>query len=474
MAQCPPHSALPNQRKPRLLTSTTPLHPFTPPHTPSDDLTRELEQQVITTLDVVLLAGLNDPRYKELIPLFKNNTGGLFQQRRVYDMLWGYNFVVPLPDGLKPLIFPYTGIQPNDTALEVALARHSPTRMATGAHKWQDTMSYVEWDGGNNLVCCQEGVLGESGVAQDATCAPAWGTSDASSIRGIFGTAAHPFLTPGETIDLATYPFGIYRHWPLQCAAVAQPAGPPPGLGDASDLTAAMGACDSYDVRGIRLLKFALPQWVMGNASVSAEEAAAYRVSGASGVIGVSQCVTAAPIFISRPNFLYASNSLRDALDPTFPPAVPALHDSYLGIEPLTGQVLDFHFRLGFNAYVQPITVQPLVPMTYFENVTAGFLPLGWGMQESTISAPQASTFLASVYAPLRINAGVKWAGLGLGCAGAALLALGLGLCARRTWLQRSRGEGGEGLAYRAAEEEDTSDALLAEYRIKPIRGLVN
>jgi hypothetical protein len=443
----------------------------------SDDLTRQLEQELITTPDIVLLAALNNPAFRDVIPLIKGNTGALFQRRRVYDVLWGYLDETPLPAGLPNLTLAYQGIQPNDTSLAEALARHSPTRMATGAHRPQDTMNFIQWDGGDNLVCCSGGVLGEAGVANDASCAPAWRTSDASAVRGIFGTAAHPFLDPAETVDLATYPFGIYRHWPLQCAPTGAPAGPPRGLDDHSDLTAAMGACDSYSVRGISLLRYSLPAWVMGNASVSPGEAAGYGIDGPSGVLGVAQCVTDAPIYITRPYFLYGSESLRGALNgSTFPPGDPALHDSFLGIEPLTGQVLDFHFRLGFSVRVQPETVQALglLPMTYFEDVAPAYLPLGWGMQESTVSQAQADTFLAAVYAPLRLNAGAKAAGVGLGAAGGALLAAGLAWAAWRRWgggggggAAAAAAGGGAGSALEAGGGSGAEEGLLQEYSIK-------
>jgi hypothetical protein len=394
-----------------------------------DALTLELEQRMMTTVDVVLLAALRDPRFRDLIPLIKNDTGALFTRRRVRDMLWGY-----VDPTLLNNAFP--GIQPNDTSLDEALAQHSPTRMYTGAHVPGQTMEYVEWDGHNNLVCCQGGILGEHGVEEDATCAPAFGGAsspqrDASRIRGVFGTAVHPFFSPEETFHIATYPFGIYRHWPMQCAPGG--SGPPAALNDGSDLTASIGGCDSYNQKGVSLLKFSMPTWALGNASQSLDEAQGYGISGPSGVYGVSQCVTQAPIFISRPNFLYASNSLRDALDADFPAAVPALHETFVGMEPITGQILEFHFRLGVNVRVEPITVHTLgLPVTYFEYVAPAYIPLGWGKQESLMSDSQAQAFLTQVYTPLKACVGSRWVGLALISLGGCLVLWDLAMWARK------------------------------------------
>lgn len=142
----------------------------------------------------------------------------------------------------------------------------------------------------------------------------------------------------------------------IQCEAVSSPAGPGWTLNDGSPLTENIGACDSYVVNGVSMLKFSLPSWAMGNSSVSSSEAQGYGINGPSGVLGVGQCEQYAPIYFSRPNFLYASTSLPESVEGLVE-GDPSKHGSWLGVEPLTGQVLDFHFRLGFNVLVKPITV---------------------------------------------------------------------------------------------------------------------
>lgn len=139
----------------------------------------------------------------------KGDSGALFKRLTPAQLLWGY-----VDHTLLDNKFP--GIQPNDTSLIEALAQHGHTRISTGAHRPQTTMEYLEWSSGNQLVCCDGFIAGEAGTDVEKKCAPAWGTYEANSVKGIFGSAAHPDVHPDETLNLATYPFGILRHWPLQ------------------------------------------------------------------------------------------------------------------------------------------------------------------------------------------------------------------------------------------------------------------
>jgi hypothetical protein len=270
----------------------------------------------------------------------------------------------------------------------------------------------------------------------DASCAPAYATNDASAIRGIFGTAWHPFVGNDETtVTLATYPFSIPRHWPLVCGAGGP--GRPPSLNDGTDFTAAIGGCDSYEVQGISLRRYTLPPWVMGNASVSPAEAAAFNNSGPSGLLDISRCQQRAPIFLSKPYFLHVSDSVVGGVVGLRPPS-EALDGSWLGIEPLTGQVLDFNFQLAINVQLEPITVHPPIldkSFTYFDKVKPVYIPIGTGVQQSIMSDAQGDTFKSQVYAPVHAAVALRWTGVTLAAAG-ALLAAG---CAGAAWRKGRR-----------------------------------
>ena len=406
---------------PRRITRLTPLLSHLGPA--SDAATLALEQVPITTLNVILLAALREPalimdELPEAFPATKAHSYW-FPRLPARDIIWGYT------DTVLGQHFP--GMQQNDTSFAYAMAQHSRHRIATGKFDPGRGMEYLEWNGNSELLCCAVGPAGEANAG--TPCAPIWNGYDASGFRGSFGTAFHTFIDPGETLQIATYPFGIYRHWPLVCGNVG--GGPGAGvLSDGTALTAAIGGCDSYTVQGVHLLRFALPAWVMGNASIDAVEAAAYNISGPSGVLNVTACEQNAPILLSRPHFLSASPALAAAVT-GLAPADPALHDSWLGIEPLTGQTIDFQFRVQINAVVQPVTARPFLaaPFTFFEGLAGPIVfPIGWGEQQSSATPFQGNLVTGMIYTPLRAAAALHWGGIVIA---AAALAVGFVFAAR-------------------------------------------
>lgn len=405
-----------------------------------DDATRALELAPITNVHVLLLAALRSTQADVIPALFPWTKEPLaaFVTRPARDWLWGY--IETRFDGLVPA---FPGLQGNDTSLESALLQHSPTRMATGSKRSEVAYEYLAFDGGAELVCCPNGVRGEAGAG--TPCAPLWTGYDASVIRGSYGNNFHPFVSPTETLWLATYPFGIYRAWPLQCSASG---GSGPGwLYEGSSLSSAIGACNSYSHLDISLLRFTIPPFVLGNASVSAAEARAYNVSGPSGIIDVSACESGAPIVLSFPRFLQGSDSLRDAIDglgsPTFED-----HGSWVGVDPVTGGVLDLVFRVGINARIKPTTTDPFgFPFTYFSTIPETIVPLGWGAQVSGATPAQAAAFVQSVYVPLRGLAAARWGGAALGAV-ALLAGIACHIRARRLVPARSRDDEDDGASY--------------------------
>lgn len=387
---------------------------------PADEATRVLQDQVITTINVLLLAALNsNSGFSSLVPFLPKfwDHNALFTQRTIADMLWGYT-----DSDLAGFKFP--GLQPNDTSADYALSQHSTIRVNTGKFDKNSAWDYVEWDGMDSLQCCKNGPQGETGSPASGQCVPAWNTFDAGMIHGSSGSNWHLNIDPSETLYIATYDFGILRTWPLECSNV----GNGPGAGffyDASPLTANIGGCDSYDKDGISVLKFALPTWVLGNASVDYIEAQGYGIQGPSGILNQTLCETYAPIFLSRPHFLHGSDQLLNGIK-GLTPGDPSIHDSWIGIEPVTGQVLDFQFRIGINAFVEPTSVVDVLntTITYFPNVTSVYVPLGWGEQRSGATPNQANQFKSQVYFGLKILAAFRWGGVSLAVVGLILAAM--------------------------------------------------
>lgn len=403
-----------------------PPPPRSPPHryqyyTPADDATRALELASVTNIDVLVQAALRSSSaalVPDLFPFIRAPLAA-FTTRSARDFLWGY--VDSRFNGLLP---PFPGLQVNDSSLGFALAQHSPTRMATGSKVSARAYDYLEFDGSTQMECCAGSPRGEAGTA-GASCAPLWSGYDANIIRGGYGTNFHPFLDAGETLHLATYPFGIYRSWPLECSG----SGPGPGwLNEGSALTASLGACDSYTKNGLSLLRFSLPPSALGNASVSPQDARDYNITGPSGIIDVSACETGAPIVLSLPNFLHGSDSLRDAID-GLPPATIDADGTWIGVDPISGAALDVIVRIGINAHVKSISLVPVggAEEEFFAwaNGSGVVIPLGRGEQASGATPAQAAKFASAIYTPLRGAAAARWGGIVLAVAGlCAALAL--------------------------------------------------
>jgi len=399
------------------------LYAWYEPATPAD---AALARAPIVSADLVLLAALNanQPLSGTVPDLYPQSLapGALFLTRPASDWLFGFDHPY-LPDPAAPLsgrMARFPGVATNDSSVAAAAAAHSPSRVATGAGADAGaTMAFLAYDGATTTTCCRAGLAGEAGAAASGNCGPPFGTYEGDAVRGNVGTQFHPLVDPGETLLLSTNDFGMYRAWPMVCAGGS--ALGPGWLDDASDLTARIGGCDAYDVRGVRLNRYSLPREALGNASVSAAEAAAFNITGPSGVLNQTSCEQYAPVFISRPFFLYGSDSLRDALEPLPVTPTEAAHGSFMGVEPVSGRVLDFAFRAQINALLRPTSVVGLggQVFNYFSGVAPAHVPLLWGEQHARLTPDQAAVFTGELYVGLRVLAGVRWAGAALAVAAA-------------------------------------------------------
>lgn len=90
---------------------------------------------------------------------------------------------------------------------------------------------------------------------------------------------------------------------------------------------------------------------------------------------------------MSKPMFLGASNALRDGIVGLATPDA-GLHDTWLGVEPISGQTLDYHFRLGESTNSWGGT--PPRPRTFVESrptVLLSYLPIQPRVQPLTFTS---------------------------------------------------------------------------------------
>jgi len=111
-----------------------------------------------------------------------------------------------------------------------------------------------------------------------------------------------------------------------------------------------------------------------------------------SGTFNISTCSYGAPILLSRPHFLNADESLRDATVGLS--ANPAEHDSYIDIEPVTGMTLGVKAGLQMNVKIIPDETVPKAA-----GLRDFVYPLAYFMDESKLEDPEAIERLKSIIA---------------------------------------------------------------------------
>lgn len=133
------------------------------------------------------------------------------------------------------------------------------------------------------------------------------------------------------------------------------------------------------------------------------------------------RCSWGAPVFLSKPRFLDCSDELAAGVVGLGDPD-RSKHDTSLGVEPTSGQTLDFHWRLAANMHVAP--VPGYLGFTFFDSVTPVYVPVMWADRYGTANADQVSLFKGRVYFALDLIMGAKWGGLAVALvSGLALLA---------------------------------------------------
>jgi hypothetical protein len=248
----------------------------------------------------------------------------LFVNRTVEEVIFGWED--PLLEIIHALLLPdlptrYPGLQGNDSSPAEAAAKHGRDRMYTGLLTQNLARELVEWDGSPEMLCCAYGPCGDAGSGNSSSGVLPWHTDSAEQIQGSWGDQFHFGVGDDDVLRVSTHGFGIYRWWPLRRTS-------------------------SYDVQGVTVSRFAMPTGTLGNDSVDPDEARAYDIHGPSGLLNLSRCEWGAPVYVSKPRFLDGSDSLRDGVTGMGAPDRDA-HDTYLGVEPISGQTLDFHFRVG-------------------------------------------------------------------------------------------------------------------------------
>lgn len=173
---------------------------------------------------------------------------------------------------------------------------------------------------------------------------------------------------------------------------------------------------------GITLLRYTIP---MTQFQSTPENAAAYDlITTPDGTLNLTKLQRGLDVSMSKPHFLDAEPYLYEAIDGWSKPD-PAEHDTYIGVEPITGAAMLAHQRLQLNLRLNPILVGAGTPTNYtwFGSVSNTTLPLLWIDQFGDIGADDAKTFRSMIYTTRDVAQYLQYVLLPLG---ALLLMVGI------------------------------------------------
>lgn len=331
-----------------------------------------LARQNITSINMPFqgLVGRHLELVQEFIKRYNTPSDMMFVNRPINDILFGYldhvlQDLAPLDPGLNPV---YRGLQFNASSLEYADKNCSTIRMYTGVKHRELLRETISWDDMASMNCCNFGSCGpvNRGGARGAS----WQHAPANDIRGTMGHQFRSGLRAGDSIPL--FVPSIYR---------------------AIDLQNVNG--EEVYVRKIKALRFRIPSSTFLN-KTSLPANAAYWADGPDGLLNISACESKASVLMSKPHFLQGDPALVTALVGLSPPD-PALHDTTLDVEPITGATVQLAARLQINTLIRPVH-DGIHPEPLFPNVTSTYVPLLWFERLAAASEENSNQIVKSVY----------------------------------------------------------------------------
>lgn len=286
----------------------------------------------------------------------------LFQNRSVYQILWGYND--PFVESIKkiediiqkripkiklPKIDPYIVLQHNGTKEAESIGNIT---ILTGKSNINDVQKVIKWRGVNHT---------------DVTF---WNTTYGRMLNGSDGSHTQPFLERNSKVYLFT-----------------------------ADLARSLYVEYEKDITvfDITLYRHTTSQWLFMNSSVNPDNAAFCGPTKCWGTgllpIGQTQAGNP-PLFMSSPHFYQGDQKLVDAINGLHPNK--SLHATFLDAEPTTGIVMQAHKRLQINILIQP-DEQISITKNIHEDV---FLPILYVDEQAIIDQNTAEKFKSQVLKP--------------------------------------------------------------------------
>jgi hypothetical protein len=145
-------------------------------------------------------------------------------------------------------------------------------------------------------------------------------------------------------------------------------------------------------VDGIPLDRYEMPLYTpgRGNQSESPYNAAFYMYDTPHGISNGTMYEKGAPVYMSLPHMLDVSKEATERIERGGQHPNVTKHQTYLGVEPNTGQTFFSRSRMQVN-----VLVRPLPKFGWFQGMMEGntYVPLAWFSERASINAPRAKVF---------------------------------------------------------------------------------
>jgi hypothetical protein len=371
-----------------------------------------LLDDVITTIDVGLFGALKAATHFGIEGFFLTklaaasamiNKTSIFMNRTVSDILWGYND--PILDALAVELGPLARL----VHLSPFVALQSNESLHTGGAL---SMCYTGGKASKTQPPAPEDATGVMTMWEGMTLLTYWGDDYANMINGTDGTLFSPNFPLGGSVN--AFVDTMYR-----------------------SVVLTNKNSETKDYKGVELYRLSISDDALLSSTLNPANAAFYLdITG----FQPAPPSLSAPVWFSKPFYLDANRSVVN-IDWTtlgFPVGGPSdrdlrsTYDTFLDVEPHTGQLFEVHKRIQANAHIGVIEADlpsgAHFALEWTRNIQSTFLPIFWADEHTKMPENLVEDLKKQVLLPMRLG---RYGGIAGAALGSVLLIVGL-ICLAR------------------------------------------